>query len=350
MKKKHFTKSWFPFIINIFITTFITIVIVISTMYIGTKLDIFNDKNITPLVALFSLILLVISISTVFTFMISLIVKNFIKPVNNLIQAMKAVSKGNFTIRLSESYHEEEIRNMNTSFNKMVKELSSIESLRNDFVVNVSHEFQTPIAAIEGYATLLQEPNLPQEERFEYTQMILESSRQLSALSGNILKLSKLETQEIAPEKKYFYLDEHLRQALLLLENSWSKKNIDIDMDLPTTYCYGCEDLLTQVWINLYSNAIKFTPEYGTIITKLKTTNKWIIVSISDTGIGMNEDVKNRIFEKFYQGDKSRNFEGNGLGLTLVKRIIDLCQYKIEVESKPNFGTTFNIYLPLEVS
>ncbi|MGL5311699.1 MAG: sensor histidine kinase, partial [Peptostreptococcaceae bacterium] len=185
-------------------------------------------------------------------------------------------------------------------------------------------------------------------ERIEYSKMILDSSRQLSSLSGNILKLSKLENQEIVPEKNFFYLDEQLRQALLMLESQWSKKNIDIDMDLFTTYFCGSEDLLMQVWLNLYSNAIKFTPEGGTITTKLKSTNKGILISISDTGIGMSEEVKNRVFEKFYQGDKSRSLEGNGLGLTLVKKIIDLNQYEIKVESEINQGTTFKIYIPLE--
>ena len=182
----------------------------------------------------------------------------------------------------------------------------------------------------------------------EYTKIILDSARQLSSLSGNILKLSKLENQEIVPDKKYFSLDEQLRQALLLLENQWSEKNIDIDMDLKSINYYGSEDLLMQVWINIFSNAIKFTPEGGLIVTRLKNIDNGICVSISDNGIGMSDEVKSKIFDKFYQGDNSRNFEGNGLGLALVKKILDLCNYEIDVKSKINEGTTFNIYLPIE--
>ena len=270
------------------------------------------------------------------------------KPLKKLIEATNEVSKGDFSIRLRECNVPPTVYEMNTSFNKMVKELSSIETLRNDFIVNVSHEFKTPIAAIEGYATLLQDSDLSENERIEYTKIILDSSRQLSSLSGNILKLSKLETQEIIPDKKYFSLDEQLRQALLLLETQWSKKNIDIDMDLKTTNYYGSEDLLMQVWLNIFGNAIKFTPENGLIVTSLKATPNGICISISDNGIGMSDDVKDRIFDKFYQGDKSRNFQGNGLGLTLVKRILDLCKCEINVISKINEGTTFNIYLPIE--
>ena len=143
-------------------------------------------------------------------------------------------------------------------------------------------------------------------------------------------------------------MDEQLRQALLLLETQWSKKNIDIDMDLKTTNYYGSEDLLMQVWLNIFGNAIKFTPENGLIVTTLKETPNGICVSISDNGIGMGDDVKDRIFDKFYQGDRSRNFQGNGLGLTLVKKILDLCKCEINVISKINEGTTFNIYLPIE--
>lgn len=344
-KALHF---FLPFIMNIFITCSVTIFIISLGFSIGTKLNIANDENFNNCWGILMFVLLNIALASVFTLMIGILANNFMKPLKALIEATNEVAKGDFSIRLSECPPHPAVYEMNSSFNKMVKELNSIETLRNDFIVNVSHEFQTPLASIEGYATLLQDSNLSDDERMEYTKIILDSSRQLSSLSGNILKLSKLETQEIVPDKKYFSLDEQLRQALLLLENQWSKKNIDIDMDLKTVSYYGSEDLLMQVWINLFNNAIKFTPEGGLIVTKLSHTENGLCVSISDNGIGMTKEVQNRIFDKFYQGDNSRNFQGNGLGLALVKKILDLCKCKITVKSKLNEGTTFDIYLPPE--
>ena len=346
MKLKHFQRILRPFIGNIFITSMVTgFTLLLAASFVSSS-NLIDTIAINPMFLLFIFIILVLAISTVFTFMIYNILKNFFRPIKALIDATENVSKGDFTVFLDENHRERGIRRLNRSFNKMVRDLNSIETLRNDFIVNVSHEFKTPISAIEGYATLLQQSDLSEQERIEYSKTILESSRQLSSLSGNILKLSKLESQEITPDNNYFHLDEQLRQAILILESSWSKKDIYIDLDLPNVKYLGSEDLLMQVWINLYSNAIKFTPNYGTIYTKLIILDDSICISISDTGIGMSEDVKNRVFEKFYQGDKSRSFEGNGLGLTLVKRILDLCNCKIEVESEINMGTTFNIYLP----
>ncbi len=349
MKNKHLLHIWLHFIINIFLTSSITIFIVSIGFSIGTKFNIVNNEKLSSSLGTILFVLTNITLALVFTLIITCLAHKLLNPIRKLIEATDEVSKGNFSIRLNEDNVKHEIRNMNVSFNKMVKELNSIETLRNDFIINVSHEFKTPLAAIEGYATLLQDESLSEDEKNEYTKIILESAKQLSSLSGNILKLSKLETQEIVPEKKYFYLDEQLRQALILLENQWSKKDIDIDMDLRTTYYYGCEDLLMQVWINLFSNAIKFTPKGGLIATRLKNTDNGIYISISDTGVGMSKEVQSRVFEKFYQGDKSRNFEGNGLGLTLVKKILDLCKCNIDVSSEINKGTTFTIFLPIEI-
>lgn len=347
MKNKKIYHFWIPFIINIFVTSSITMFIISIGFIISSRLNIFNNEFINSFYGIMILLLVNITMAIIFTLIIITLANNAWKPIKNLIKAINKVSKGDFSVKLDENLHPHLIKELNKSFNKMVNELNSIETLRNDFVVNVSHEFKTPIAAIEGYTTLLQDNTLTEEERMEYTKIILDSSRQLSSLSGNILKLSKLDTQEIIPDKKYFSLDEQLRQALLLLENQWSKKNIDISMDLKSINYYGSEDLLMQVWLNIFSNAIKFTPENGLIVTILKNTDKGVCVSISDNGIGMSEEVKGKIFDKFYQGDNSRNFEGNGLGLTLVKRIVDLCGCSIKVESKLNKGSTFTIFLPI---
>ena len=331
------------YVFSIMVITLLTILAIILLVFHLGFVPYSLPKGLFPIG-----LLLVIStvISTFFTFFIG---RRIFSPIEALIGATKKVAKGNFQIHLDENYHEKKIRDMNIHFNKMIRELSGIETLRNDFIVNVSHEFKTPISTIEGYATLLQDPNLSEDERKEYTQMILDSTRSLSSLSENILRISKFETQQILPEKAYFSLDEQLRQALLSLEAKWSKKSLDIDMELPSFSYYGNEEFLMQVWLNIFGNAIKFTPKNGKISTSLREYNNGILVSVSDTGIGMSEEIQGRIFEKFYQADKNRNSEGNGLGLTLVKRIIDLFEGTIEVKSAPMKGTTFNVWLPVNV-
>ena len=249
---------------------------------------------------------------------------HFFRPIQDLVHALEQVSAGNFDVRLKENDIWYEVREMNLNFNKMVKELNSIETLQSDFIQNVSHEIKTPLAAIEGYAALLSASTRDEQNKL-YAEQILKSSRQLSTLTGNILKLSKLENQSIISEKKTFSLDEQIRQAVLSLEPIWSAKNIDIDLNLPEISFYGNEDLIFQIWANLISNGIKFTP----------------------SGIGMTEEVQKHIFDKFYQAEGSRSMEGNGLGLTLVKKILSLCDGTIEVTSQPDLGSKFTVKLPV---
>ncbi|HEX9026402.1 MAG TPA: HAMP domain-containing sensor histidine kinase [Clostridium sp.] len=279
---------------------------------------------------------------------ISFFLANIIlSPIVKFSGALMEVGKGNFNIKLDESsYHVKELKEMSHNFNIMVNELNNIETFRSDFIANVSHEFKTPLASIEGYTMLLQDNNLTEGEKSEYTKKIFSSTQRLSNLVGIILQISRLENQGIIAEKNKFKLDEQLRQALLLLESKWTSKNIDLDLDLNPMTFYGNEELLMQVWENLFSNAIKFTPDNGTIICTLKQSENWIIATISDNGIGMSEDVQAHIFEKFYQGDKSHSSEGNGLGLALVKRIIDLCGGIIEMRSECRKGSTFIVKFP----
>ncbi|WP_223110733.1 HAMP domain-containing sensor histidine kinase [Paenibacillus sinensis] len=298
-------------------------------------------KNPFPpilLIVLFSLV-----IGTTITIEVG---RRILSPIKDFSNAAKEIANGNFDIYLNESHRVNEISDVAHHFNIMVQELRSIETLRNDFVVNVSHEFKTPIAAIEGYATLLQEDNLSREEHDEYTGMIIESARQLSTLSGNILRISKLENQEMLTELTEYRLDEQLRQALLLLESMWTPKQLNLNIDLDELRYYGDEELMMQVWLNILGNAIKFTPEYGEISVSLHLDGPWISVVISDTGIGMPPGVRKHIFEKFYQGDPARSAAGNGLGLPLVARIISLSRGTIEVSSEPGQGSTFMVRLP----
>ena len=233
------------------------------------------------------------------------------------------------------------------NFNLMAKELAGTEILRTDFVENVSHEFKTPLSAIEGYTTLLQRKDLSEEKRQNYTKKILYNTRRLSTLTSNILLLSRLENQEIGIKKETFCLDEQLREILLLLEDGWTEKKLELEIDLDAVDYYGNKDLLAHVWQNILSNAIKFAPENGIIHILLRRENGSLITSITDNGIGMSEDVMRRIFEKFYQGDFSRSSQGNGLGLALAKRIVDLHGGNISVSSKEGKGTTFTVSLPL---
>lgn len=256
------------------------------------------------------------------------------------------MTAGDFQVRLPETARDPEIEEMNINFNKMVKELTSMEMLQADFIQNVSHEIKTPLSAIEGYASPLYSEELSEEGK-QYMQRILESTKRLSHLTGNILMLSKLENQQIVSKKHPFSLDEQLRQAVLLLEPFWDKKKLVLDIDLPETRFFGSEELLYQVWTNLLSNAIKFTPEGGCILVRLEQGSQNIQVEIRDSGIGMTGEVLSHIFDKFYQGERNRNVEGNGLGLALVKKIIDLCQGTISVESQPGQGSVFRVRLPM---
>lgn len=344
MKKRINLELWPRLIVSVFFIMLIALSIMFSVTIVIYRLPFFSamlTRHIYPFIVLF---LLSIVVSYFFTSMLS---NRILMPIELLIRATKQVSKGDFRVHLDENFNEHTIREMNVHFNGMIRELNSIETFRNDFIVNVSHEFKTPITAIEGYATLLQDKSLSEAEHEEYTHMIIESARQLSVLSTNILKLSKLENQEILVEKTCYQLDEQLRQAILLLEVNWSKKNLQLDIDLDSVDYYGNEELLFQVWLNILGNAVKFTPQDGSVSVSMHRMGQEIVVEIADTGIGMTKDVTRHIYDKFYQGDKARNMEGNGLGLTLVKRIVDLCGGGIEVRSIPGKGTTFVVRLPL---
>lgn len=278
-----------------------------------------------------------------------LVTRRPIKTAEEISRATKAVAKGDFSIRLNEKTSVSEFREMASNFNIMVKELENTEMLRKDFVENVSHEFKTPLAAIEGYTTLLQRKDLSDEKRAEYISKILFSTHRLNSLTGNILLLSRLENQEVEISKKEFCLDENIRESILLLEEKWSEKSLDLDIQLCPCRYYGSEELLSQVWTNIIGNAVKFVPRSGAIAIKLFFHQNNAVIMISDSGPGMNEETMKRVFEKFYQGDSSRSTGGNGLGLALAKRIIDLHGGEIIVQSEEGKGTAFTMRLPMKV-
>ena len=271
-----------------------------------------------------------------------------IRPIHEVNDAMKRVSKGDFSTRVSTRNSYGEIRELVTSYNHMAEELSGIEMFRTDFINNFSHEFKTPIVSIRGFAKQLERDDLTDEQRREYTRIIAIESERLANMSANVLLLSKLENQQIITDKVDFSLDEQLRNCILLLEKQWSDKEINLVLDLDELTYHGNKELMSHVWVNLIGNAIKFSPTGSDLEISCIQVQSFYRVIVRDHGEGMSIETQARIFEKFYQGDSAHATEGNGLGLSLVKRIVDLCGGKITVNSTPGMGTSFAVYLPIE--
>ena len=273
-------------------------------------------------------------------------------PITKLLDATHRISEGDFSVRVKFFHIFNAVNEFDVlarDFNKMAEELSSTETMKNDFISNVSHELKTPIAVINSYATIIQNPELSEEERVEYAQIIANASSNLSELITSILRLNKLENQQIFPEKKRYDLSEQMCECMLKFESEWEKKNLNIETDISEDIIINADgELLSLVWSNLISNAVKFCDEGDTVYVSLKREGENAVVKIRDTGCGMSEEVMGRIFEKFYQGDTSRATKGNGLGLALVKRVIDITDGEIEVESEEGVGTEFTVRVPLE--
>jgi signal transduction histidine kinase len=270
------------------------------------------------------------------------------RPMRRLSEAAKKIAQGDFSIRIAprrKDGKKDFVEVMFDDFNTMAGELESIEMLKNDFIANVSHEIKTPLALIQNYAAALQNDTLEPEERREYIRTIITSSQKLSTLVSNILKLNKLEHQEISPAAVTFDASEQIRRCALAFEDTWERKNITFEADLDEiTVCYD-ETMLEILWNNLISNAVKFTAPGGSISLSLKKLADFAVIRISDSGCGMDEETQKHIFDKFYQGDSSHSQEGNGLGLALVKKVIDITGAKITVMSKAGEGTTFTVRL-----
>lgn len=263
----------------------------------------------------------------------------------HIAEAAQKVVQGDFSVqiepvnRLSADENFNEIINC---FNTMTKELGSVETLRTDFIANVSHEMKTPLSVMQNYGILLQMPELSEAKRMEYAKGVAEGARRLADMMTNILKLNKLEKQQIYPKTEEYDLGEQLCECLLQFENIWEERQIEIETDIAEDVKVSTDgELLTLVWNNLFSNAFKFTPNGGKVTLVLETTEHHAIVKVKDTGCGMSPEVGAHIFEKFYQGDTSHATQGNGLGLALVKKVIDILHGEISVESELGKGSTF---------
>ena len=270
------------------------------------------------------------------------------RPVRQITEAAEKIMQGDFSVRVPPIHGAgtDGFNQIGDAINKMAQELSGTETLRTDFIANVSHELKTPLAVMGNYATILQRPGITEEEKNDYARAISEASRKLAQLITNILKLNKLENQQIFPQATEYDLSEQLCESLLQFEDAWEQKALNIETDLEDAVRIRSDsELLRLVWNNLISNAVKFTPEGGTVSVSLHTEAHHIVVSVSDTGCGINPETGKHIFEKFYQGDTSHATQGNGLGLALVKRVIDILNGEIGVQSVSGAGSTFTVRL-----
>lgn len=340
-KYKILRSTWLFITFFVFLALVCTLILSIGLLAIGQSLGMFEVPISIGGSPFISFIFLSVIIGTILSFVFALVI---VAPINNLRRATRRVSSGDFTVQLPVKSNSD-IAQLTNDFNQMVRELRSIETLRNDFIANVSHEFKTPISSIEGYASLLEDESLSSEERMEYARSIADSARRLSVLTTNILRLSKLENQEFIPEQTTFSLDEQIRRCILLFEKEWTAKDLELDIDLEPATITGCEELLEQVWQNIIGNAVKFTENGGRISISLSSGDN-CVVTVKDTGIGIDQSVMPHIFDKFYQSDRSRSKYGNGLGLALVKQILDLIGGTIDVESTPGVGSTFTVTIP----
>lgn len=272
------------------------------------------------------------------------------RPVKQITAAVERIMQGDFSARIDTRGSLDRADGFNEiidCFNKMAEELDGIETLRTDFIANVSHELKTPLAVIQNYGTLLQQPGLTEEKRMEYARAVSGTCHRLADLITNILKLNKLENQQIFPRREEYDLSEQLCQCLLQFENQWEKKSIGIDTQLTEgVRIQADQELLALVWNNLLSNAFKFTPEGGSVSLCLTADSESATVTVKDSGCGMSAEVGAHIFEKFYQGDPSHAVQGNGLGLALVKRVMDVLHGQIQVESAPGKGSVFTVKIP----
>lgn len=272
-------------------------------------------------------------------------------PLHRMAEAIKRVANGDFSVYIPTVHTKERydyLDSMILDFDKMVEELGSVETLKTDFVSNVSHEMKTPIAIIKNAAELLQKDCMDEKEKAEYLKTIMDSADRLSSLITNILKLNKLEHQQISPDIKVYELSAQLSECILAYEEVWSRKGLDIDVQIEETmYIQADAGLMELVWNNLMSNAVKFTDRGGTVTVCQNRDDRYGYISFADNGCGMSKDCVKHIFDKFYQGDTSHTREGNGLGLALVKRVLELMNGSIHVESSEGKGTMFTVILPL---
>lgn len=345
MKRKKLKRGTFRFsgaVIFFVVIALIIQVAVLAYDYITQKTD---NKFLIAV-----LILIVIVLLSVVCTLADIIRRKYTveKPVNRILDATDKIAKGDFTVRLDVAREYGKYNGFDAimdNLNVMAAELSKTETLKTDFISNVSHELKTPLAVIKNYAEGLLDEDLDEQTRKKYVKTLAQAANRLNDLIGNVLKLNKLENQEIQPEKETFNLTASLGETIVGFEEWIESKSLDLECELDDVFVYSSPSLLELVWSNLLSNAIKFTENGGKISVSLQKNGGNAIVKVSDTGCGISPETGARIFEKFYQGDTSRASEGNGLGLALVKKVIDVLGGQISVQSEQGKGSTFTITL-----
>lgn len=339
---RHYKRLTRRLTLAFFATIFALLLILIFIMFLLKRLGVNFRSGIFSAYGSLSIYIISVVLASAISYFA---VWNIFRPLSDISKATRKIAEGDYSVRLEYKGRLRELAESVESFNYMAQELSSIELIRNDFIANVSHEFKTPLSSLSGCLTLLQDDSLSAEERSEYISRAFFSIEKLNDLTDNILRLSKLENQVAMDSPTTYRLDEQLREAIVLLEPKWSRRNISFDLDLPEMTITSQSSLLFQVWTNLLSNAIKFSDEGGCVTVKLEESEHHHKVYISDTGIGMTEEQQRHIFDKFYQADTSRQSQGNGLGLALCKEIVSRCSGKIYVTSKPDEGSVFLVSL-----
>lgn len=346
IKKQRFSLTLL-FSVVVFIVLLVAISIAAVAVFVLVKIGVIEGVE-QPAKTSY-VILFMVAISALMGAVIAIFGGKFpLKPINNLISNMNSLASGDYKVRMEFG---KPITNYPTfveisdSFNRLAEELQNTEMLRSDFIDNFSHEFKTPIVSIAGLAKLLKKGNLTEEQRIQYLDAIEKESLRLSYMATNVLNLTKVENQTILTEITSFNVSEQIRSCVLLLEDKWSKKEIDLQLDFDEHMIDANEELLKQVWINLIDNAVKFVPEFGIISITIKDQGEYLNVEIGNSGSEIPLESQKKIFNKFYQADESHSTEGNGIGLAIVKRIVDLHHGEVFVESG-NGMTAFTVRLP----
>ena len=273
------------------------------------------------------------------------------RPILELMACMDKLADGDFHTRVKARFWQSKhpgLLALTQSFNKMAEQLENTEMLRSDFINNFSHEFKTPIVSIAGFAKLLRRGNLPEAEQTEYLAIIEEESLRLSYMATNVLNLTKIENQSILSDTAEYNVSEQLRASVLLLEEEWTRKDLELEMDFDEYQIVANEEMMKQVFINLLDNAMKFAPVNGTVRVDVTQDHRHTCIAISNNGPVIPPEIREKIFRKFYQGDESHAAKGNGIGLAIVRRVVDLHGGRVEVDSNDDW-TTFTVILPNEV-
>ncbi len=346
MARNDIVRSMRKYIIQLVILV-TSLVIIINALYMFmtwliTEIGAIDDVYLRAEFQFLSTLVVVLFLLTV---IFAIMYRRRKRELTTLTESIKKVANGDFTVRIA--YDERDsMAHVYRDFNKMSTELESVQFLRKDFINSYSHEFKTPIASINGFASLMLEKELSREDQCTYLQIIQEESERLSNLTSNTILMSKLSSQKIVSSKERYDLGEQLRQCAIILSREWLKKQQTFSGEFPNIEYVGNRELMKHLWINLMNNAIKYTPPGGEISVTLSYQDKYITVTVADTGRGMDEDTLSHLFDPYYQGDRSHSGQGLGLGLSIAKKIVTLCNGSIQVKSRVDEGSVFTVTLP----